>query len=43
TCSPEETCEYSIKVHVIDLINNKRLVYESRPFETVMAELVPEL
>ncbi|OGC65629.1 threonylcarbamoyl-AMP synthase [candidate division WWE3 bacterium RIFOXYA12_FULL_43_11] len=43
TCSPEETCEYSIKVHVIDLINNKRLVYESRPFEAVMAELVPEL
>ena len=42
-CSVEETCEYSVKVHVIDLINNKRLVYESRPFQAVMTELLPEL
>jgi len=43
TCSLQETCEYSVKVHVIDLINNKRLVYESKPFQAVMAELLPEL
>lgn len=43
TCSLQETCEYSAKVHVIDLINNKRLVYESRPFQAIMAELIPEL
>ena len=42
-CPLEENCEYTVKVHVIDLINNKRLVYESRPFQTVMAELMPEL
>ncbi|KKS31142.1 MAG: hypothetical protein UV00_C0012G0012 [candidate division WWE3 bacterium GW2011_GWF1_42_14] len=42
-CSLQETCEYSVKVHVIDLINNKRLVYESRPFQAIMAELMPEL
>ncbi|KKS27336.1 MAG: hypothetical protein UU86_C0021G0011 [candidate division WWE3 bacterium GW2011_GWC1_42_102] len=42
-CSLEETCEYSVKVHVIDLINNKRLVYESKPFQAVMTELMPEL
>ncbi len=31
-CSLEQVCEYSFKEHVIDLINNKRLIYESKPF-----------
>lgn len=42
-CSLDEKCTYSIKLHVIDLINNKRLVYESNSFESVMKELAPEL
>lgn len=42
-CSIDENCEYTIKVHVIDLINNKRLVYESRPFTALLSEIIPQL
>lgn len=42
-CVMEEMCAYTFKVHVIDLINNSRLVYESEPFEVVLAEFKPEL
>lgn len=42
-CPVEEECTYSIKLHVIDLINNQRLVYESEPFDVVLAKLKPEL
>ncbi len=42
-CPLEEECAYTIKIHVIDLINNSRLVYESKPFNIVLSELIPEL
>lgn len=42
-CSAKESCTYTYKLHVIDLVNNSRLVYESQPFEAVLDELIPEL
>jgi len=42
-CPKDTECAYSIKVHVIDLINNSRLVYESKPFNIVLSQLIPEL
>lgn len=40
-CPVDTECTYSIKVHVIDLINNSRLVYESKPFNIVLSEYIP--
>ena len=42
-CPIDEMCTYTIKLHLIDLIQNKRLVYESNPFDIVLAKLIPEL
>ena len=42
-CPIDQECTYSIKLHVIDLINNSRLVYESKTFNIVLSELIPEL
>ncbi len=42
-CPIDTKCEYSIKIHVIDLINNSRLVYESKPFKIILSEVIPEL
>ena len=42
-CAINEDCEYTIKIHVIDLINNNRLVYESHPFTTNLQNLIPQL
>lgn len=42
-CLPTETCTYTIKVHLIDLINNSRMVYESKPFDIILSETIPEL
>ncbi len=42
-CLITELCEYTIKLHLIDLINNSRLVYESKPFSIVLSDLIPEL
>jgi hypothetical protein len=42
-CATNETCTYTFKIHVIDLINNQRLVYESKPFEAIWDEIMPEL
>jgi len=42
-CTETQECEYSFKVHVIDLINNKRLIYESKPFTVILAKVKPEL
>lgn len=42
-CSMDEECTYTIKLHVIDLINNQRLVYESEPFNIVLNKIIPEL
>jgi hypothetical protein len=42
-CSLTDTCTYTIKIHVVDLIKNSRYVYESKPFESSMSWLVPNL
>ncbi len=36
-CSIDQLCTYTIKIHVIDILNNSRLVYESEPFEIILA------
>ena len=43
TCAITEVCTYTFKLHLIDLINNSRLVYESKPFDTVLLDLIPNL
>ncbi|HSX39591.1 MAG TPA: hypothetical protein VLI92_03305 [Candidatus Saccharimonadales bacterium] len=42
-CGPSEECTYTFKVHVIDLNKNSRLVYESKPFKTVLDNLIKQL
>ena len=39
-CDINLVCSYTIKVHVIDIIHNKRWVYESKPFDTVLPDLI---
>ena len=42
-CLSTALCEYTVKVHVIDLNNNKRYVYESHPLTIVLANIISEL
>ena len=42
-CAPNEECDYTFKVHVIDLKKNKRWIYESKPFAAIMDLVLPEL
>ena len=42
-CTPNNKCTYSFKLHVIDLNRNSRLIYESKPFETILTGLIPDL
>lgn len=42
-CAVDQVCTYTIKIHLVDLNKNSRLVYESKPFETNLALLIPEL
>ncbi|OGC68736.1 hypothetical protein A2415_02175 [candidate division WWE3 bacterium RIFOXYC1_FULL_39_7] len=42
-CLPEQTCTYTFKLHLVDLINNARWIYESESFEAVLTELIPNL
>lgn len=42
-CAIDQICTYTIKVHLVDLNKNSRLVYESKPFDTNLALLIPEL
>ena len=39
-CLPTELCSYTVKVHLVDMIHNTRLVYESEPFDAVLSELI---
>ena len=40
SCSVNEVCTYTIKIHVIDMIHNKRLVYVSKPFDKVLSDFI---
>ncbi len=42
-CDNTMDCEYTFKIHLIDLINNKRWVYESNPFMLILDEKIKEL
>lgn len=42
-CSSSQECEYSFKIHLVDLINNKRWIYESKPFIGILDEILPKL
>jgi len=42
-CRDTDVCEYTFKVHVVDLINNKRWVYESIPFYGILVDIIPKL
>lgn len=42
-CNINQPCTYTFKIHLVDLNKNSRLVYESKPFETNLALLIPEL
>ncbi len=42
-CSVSEKCTYTIKLHVVDLVKNSSYIYESKPFDTVLSELIPGL
>lgn len=42
-CAIDAICTYTIKLHVVDLNKNSRLVYESKPFDSVLSLLIPEL
>lgn len=42
-CSSSEICTYTFKVHVIDLINNSRLIYESKSLDDILDTIIPEL
>lgn len=42
-CAPTAECTYSFKLHLVDLINNSRLIYESKPFQGTLTDLVTKL
>lgn len=42
-CLVSDACEYTFKEHLIDLINNKRYVYESKPFTITLTDVLTKL
>lgn len=42
-CNRGEECTYTFKLHVVDLINNKRVEYQSKPQILILDEVLPEL
>ncbi len=42
-CTVNQICTYTVKLHLVDLNKNSRLVYQSNPFDANLAELIPEL
>ena len=42
-CSMGDVCTYTVKIHLVDLNKNSRLVYESLPFNIKLALLIQEL
>lgn len=42
-CQPTQECSYTFKVHVVDLVNNSRLIYESKPFTIILADKIKDL
>lgn len=42
-CSPDDLCNYTFKVHLVDLINNSRSVYESSVLSDTYNNLLKKL
>jgi hypothetical protein len=42
-CALDQTCEYTFKIHVVNLLTNSRLVYVSKPFNAIYNEVVDDL
>lgn len=42
-CAKNEVCTYTFKVHLVDLINNSRMVYESQDINTTFEFIKNEL
>ncbi len=42
-CSIDELCTYTVKLHLIDLVHNKRLVYVSKTYELILSEWILKL
>jgi hypothetical protein len=42
-CPINQICTYTIKLHLVDLINNARYIYESDTLELNLQEVIPEL
>lgn len=42
-CPIDQSCTYTFKIHVTDIKHNKRWVYESKPFDMVLANLIKDL
>lgn len=42
-CSVDELCTYTVKLHLIDLVHNKRLVYVSKTYELILSEWILKL
>ena len=42
-CTKMDECTYTFKIHVVDMINNSRHIYESLPKDFVYDVIVPEL
>ncbi|OGC47654.1 hypothetical protein A2886_02635 [candidate division WWE3 bacterium RIFCSPHIGHO2_01_FULL_42_13] len=39
-CAIDEVCTYTFKLHFVDLINNARYVYKSKPLELNLSEII---
>lgn len=42
-CPVDQSCTYSIKIHLVDLNKNSRLVYKSKPFDLNLAQRMVDL
>lgn len=42
-CPVDQVCTYTVKLHLVDLIHNKRSVYESTSFDIILSDWIPNL
>jgi len=42
-CPATQSCTYTVKLHLVDLMHNKRYVYESKPFDIILSDWIPNL
>jgi hypothetical protein len=42
-CLSSDSCEYTFKIHLIDLKNNSRKVYQSEPFSLILSDALNKI